>query len=580
MINAKYSLTNMLAWVFLALLCVSIVAPSSLLAISENDYHAIHGNYVWYDPDAGKCGGSPGTGGSNIFIIGDSLTVGMRDSGELESKLKESGWNVLGIEATESITVEGSIEKLPESSSKISDSDTIVVALGTNKGTNFPEQLDKMIDELKQRSPDATIYWMNAHTGSANYDDVNNAIEEGSNKHGFNVIDWKTEFLADLAKYPWGPGDQIHHSALGYNAKSSFLVDSIGTATLGGSNYDGGSNPEKTFNFFRSKGLSPEQAAGITGNAMAESGADIDPTIVQPGGAYKGMFQWGTNGRWATLVNWANENGKDPLALETQLDYSWVESETVLLGMNAKQGVFIDELKSQDSVDLAAWYWGRYFEIAIIGGSTSETPLTNVQGLDHRIEYGKTVLEQFGGNAVLSSQGSCSNNTSISINGFWFPLETTKSVLLEGVDGTTWGCPESPTNCHHSNYNAADIIAPEGTIVVAATRGTIQMRREELGGGGSSVVVLGDDGNTYFYTHMKYNSLVAPEFGETIQGGDEIGQVGSASQATDTISHLHFDALPTDQYDHRPACASAACQGYPFIDMQPVLSELFKQLPE
>ena len=149
---------------------------------------------------------------------------------------------------------------------------------------------------------------------------------------------------------------------------------------------NGNDNTEKTFRFFISKGLTKEQAAGITGNAIAESG--VNPNSVSKSGGFSGMFQWDTRGRFANLKKWTAENNLDPLSLDGQLQFAWYEAES--------RGN-IEGIKPQPSVDLSAWYWGRFFEVAIIDGSTSKVPLTNVQGLAKRIDAGNKTLATYGG---------------------------------------------------------------------------------------------------------------------------------------------------------------------------------------
>lgn len=156
----------------------------------------------------------------------------------------------------------------------------------------------------------------------------------------------------------------------------------------------GNDNAEKTFRFFRDTvGLSAEQAAGITGNALAESG--INPKS-RSGLGYQGIFQWDgkSNGRFAQLTKWTTQNGKDPNTLEGQLAFAQYE---------AQARGNIEGIKKQPSVDLAAWYWGRFYEVAIINGSTSTTPLTNVQSLSKRIQYAKDVYGKYVGSAPESS---------------------------------------------------------------------------------------------------------------------------------------------------------------------------------
>jgi murein DD-endopeptidase MepM/ murein hydrolase activator NlpD len=119
-------------------------------------------------------------------------------------------------------------------------------------------------------------------------------------------------------------------------------------------------------------------------------------------------------------------------------------------------------------------------------------------------------------------------------------------------------------------------MVPTGTTVIAAKDGTIQ----HVNSGNehpNSVTITNADGVNY-YTHMDANS-VKVRVGQKIKAGDKLGRVGTSVDALNTAPHLHFDMLPKP-YDYRPACSSAACSGYPFINVQPTLIELYKKLPD
>lgn len=83
----------------------------------------------------------------------------------------------------------------------------------------------------------------------------------------------------------------------------------------------GNTNAEKVFRYLVDKeGFTPEAAAGVIGNLMQESG--VNPKSRQNGGGPgRGIMQWTESERWASLSAWANNSGKDPWALETQVQW-------------------------------------------------------------------------------------------------------------------------------------------------------------------------------------------------------------------------------------------------------------------
>lgn len=325
----------------------------------------------------------------------------------------------------------------------------------------------------------------------------------------------------------------------------------------------GSNNAEIAFNFLLSKGLSREQAAGIVGNLQTESGQGVDPQAVSPSG-YRGIAQWDASVRWPRLVAFAQTQGKDPLELQTQLDFMWEE---------ATQRGNIEGIKKYNDVPHSAWYWGRFFEVAIVGGSTSETPLTNVQHLEKRIRYAEIIYSSYSGTDA-SAQGSCAGLGGVDR----FPLDTTKDVIVSGSSNPsgTLRWLYDRDNCYHHDYCAADIHVPPGTVVVAAKSGTVKRAKEILGGGGSSLQIVGDDEQyLYYYTHMAYGSLLVSD-GDKVTVGQPLGIVGEYTQAVGTAPHLHFDMLPYDKFKFRPSCSGAACSGLPFINVQSILKQLYQ----
>jgi len=91
------------------------------------------------------------------------------------------------------------------------------------------------------------------------------------------------------------------------------------------SNFDGDSNAEIAWNFFKSKGCSDKATAGILGNLQQESG--IDPNKVQGGGGPgRGIAQWTVNsGRYNGLLKMADDMGMEWTDIRVQLEFIWWE---------------------------------------------------------------------------------------------------------------------------------------------------------------------------------------------------------------------------------------------------------------
>jgi len=84
-----------------------------------------------------------------------------------------------------------------------------------------------------------------------------------------------------------------------------------------------------------------------------------------------------------------------------------------------------------------------------------------------------------------------------------------------------------------------DIMAPDGTPVLAAAGGVI-VKRDSSGLGGISLYERGLDGATvYFYAHLGRYAPAIKE-GDLVRQGDVIAYVGHTGNASASAPHLHF----------------------------------------
>ncbi|MFX4273552.1 phage tail tip lysozyme [Propionibacteriaceae bacterium Y1685] len=115
-------------------------------------------------------------------------------------------------------------------------------------------------------------------------------------------------------------------------------------------------NNEVAWKFFRAKGLSQAQTAGLIGNFIVESGADpINPAATQHGGGPgRGIAQW-EGARRTALYNYAKARGRAWSSLGLQLDFVWKE-------FTSTESRALSKLKATSSARSAAVAVRKYYE--------------------------------------------------------------------------------------------------------------------------------------------------------------------------------------------------------------------------
>jgi hypothetical protein len=135
------------------------------------------------------------------------------------------------------------------------------------------------------------------------------------------------------------------------------------------------SNSEVAFDFFRQRGLTKAQSAGIVGNLVQES--NVNPKADQAGGPGKGVAQWSSPGRWDSLEKYARNHHTSPWALNTQLWFIWHE-------LTAVPAFGLHELRGAKTVAAATRVFERKYEIC---GECNEP---------RRVAEAQTTLRNFG----------------------------------------------------------------------------------------------------------------------------------------------------------------------------------------
>lgn len=103
-----------------------------------------------------------------------------------------------------------------------------------------------------------------------------------------------------------------------------------------------------------------------------------------------------------------------------------------------------------------------------------------------------------------------------------------------GIDIFSWPFPQQL-----QANEGVEIVAAIGGIIIGKDDGYADNSCSMSGAQWNAVYIQGTDGNTYWYGHMKKNSLTSKAIGASVAQGEKIGIVGSSGNSTGP--HLHFE---------------------------------------
>jgi len=138
---------------------------------------------------------------------------------------------------------------------------------------------------------------------------------------------------------------------------------------------------------------------------------------------------------------------------------------------------------------------------------------------------------------ILLFNGSASSDSAVTYYYFDVPFNKDVNYTISSPFGTR---PDPFDTNIVAFHEGIDLVAPEGTSILASADGTIYEVGSSLYGLGNYVYIEHNfDGLILYsiYGHMRDNSIVV-EKGDTVKTGDVIGTIGSSGRSTGT--HLHF----------------------------------------
>ncbi len=217
-------------------LVFALLLVGSVSALSPEQKKLFQSGVLYFDYNASECNIS-GTNVSNgnVVVIGDSLTVGMRDAGELQKKLTDKGFTVSLIDARTSRPLAGEgLAQIQADKDAIASAGTVVMALGTNDAAGsadaFRTNVGQAIDDIRAINPNAQIYWVNLAGKMSNFKtaEFSTILAEQATAKNFTIVDWASIGAQYL------PDNEVHPAlAGGYPSMADLLANQLVLPTGG-----------------------------------------------------------------------------------------------------------------------------------------------------------------------------------------------------------------------------------------------------------------------------------------------------------------------------------------------------------
>lgn len=218
---------TVLAGLASAVTVVGAVASLRPQDASTADQTAVRGQRIQVGPTTPP---PPICGENDVFVVGDSLTVGADYFGDLTDLMTAAGYTA---------TVDGAVARFSSGGVSVLDArrtagllePLVVVALGTNDAAAgyttswFAGNVDRIMATV---GPSRVVVWMNLQmTDMATADRFNGMLYLKS-------LQYRNLLIADWASTPnrqYLAGDGLHYNTTGYKNRAAYTVDRADWAT-------------------------------------------------------------------------------------------------------------------------------------------------------------------------------------------------------------------------------------------------------------------------------------------------------------------------------------------------------------
>lgn len=208
-------------------------------------------------------------------------------------------------------------------------------------------------------------------------------LENASNIHSapewlfqLLTLNSSTANMVDITKYLLYKATEDDYGVVGYNF-DLYKPENFKKIYDGYTSIEG--VPGKVYNFLLSKGVPAAGAAAVLGNIQEES--NFDATVVNSIGC-AGLCQW-KDDRLTGLKNWAKSKQTNWTDVDTQLEYMWSELEFSYPSVKNK----IMGTISENDIEYATWYWGRYYEVFFVGSNFNTTKYNTAQRYEYALQW-------------------------------------------------------------------------------------------------------------------------------------------------------------------------------------------------
>lgn len=306
--------------------------------------------------------------------------------------------------------------------------------------------------------------------------------------------------------------------------------------------------------FHKEMNMSGDNIAAAIAIGLRESG--FNPNAINPGGAVKGIWQWGAGG-----IN-GNRYGNTANTVEAQVQLAINE-------LRSSHAATMIALATTNNINASLVAWDTNFE-----GVGVNDPQRKVADTAKTAEEIKKLfnldypgnINVFGGN---NSSGTIDTSTNANASALSDATcdtgldSTTDGLPVKGQYNITGGYPnydgltgmghygvDFQTASHSESSDDANVYSVHDGEVVAKSFDNV---------GGNWVVIKGTDSVFTYYGHAPSQEAIVVNIGDHVKAGQHISREGHTGDATGT--HVHFAVQTKTQYGWAPGTVGLKSPG-------------------